>query len=176
MQRLSHVCRLLSVGLLLSLLSGCMAFNHVPRAERDPVYGLGQSAARLLDEQAWTPSLAQQVLLLAPPEIDNALDVKSGALNEALTRALLALKEGPQVLNWHKDRPGVSSQQWRLEVQLDTSGGKLLLSDRTLQPYQLTLNLSRRAGDNPLETRHFTLSGAFDQAALEALSLSSSAP
>lgn len=164
-----HRLRMLAATLLLSTLAGCMSLDQVPRAERDPIYGLGQSAARLIAEQPWTPPLEQQVLLLAPPEVDATLQANPGALNEALTRALLALKNGPQVLNWSTDRPAVDSRQWRLETTLEASGDALTLSDRTLQPYQLQLTLVRSASAERNETRTFTLSGAFDQAALESL-------
>ncbi|MDH2374329.1 hypothetical protein OW493_07430 [Cobetia sp. 14N.309.X.WAT.E.A4] len=169
MSRMSRGLRTLASLMLITGLTGCMGLDQVPRAERDPIYGLGQSAARLLDEQSWTPPLGEQVLLLAPPEVDASLEVQPGALNEALTRALLALKDGPQVLNWSNDRPGIDSLQWRLVARLDTSGGPLRLSDRTLQPYQLTLELVRRLSAERQQTRTFTLSGAFDQAALDAL-------
>ncbi|MGO2415081.1 MULTISPECIES: hypothetical protein [Cobetia] len=176
MQRLMRWGRPLVVALLLGLLAGCMGLDRVPRAERDPIYGLGQSAARLIAEQHWSPPLVQQVLLLAPPEVDATLDTQPGALNEALTRALLSLQDGPQVLNWSKDRPGIASNQWRLEAQLEANGVPLMLSDRTLQSYQLTLTLVRSTSAERNETRELMLSGAFDQAALEALAHTRTAP
>ncbi|HAR07073.1 MAG TPA: hypothetical protein DCR98_01480, partial [Cobetia sp.] len=79
-------------------------------------------------------------------------------------------------LNWSTDRPAVDSRQWRLETTLEASGVALTLSDRTLQPYQLQLTLVRSASAERNETRTFTLSGAFDQAALESLARNHPAP
>lgn len=176
MQHLKRWEYLLTTGVLLGLLTGCMGLDQVPRAERDPIYGLGQSAARLIAEQPWSPPLAQQVLLLAPPKVDAMLDTQPGALNEALTRALLSLQDGPQVLNWNNDHSGIASHQWRLETLLEASGIPLKLSDRTLQSYQLTLTLVRSTGVERNEIRTLTLNGAFDQAALEALARTRTAP
>lgn len=58
--RALHRLPMLAATLLLSTLAGCMSLDQVPRAERDPIYGLGQSAARLIAEQRWTPRLSNR--------------------------------------------------------------------------------------------------------------------
>ena len=84
---------------------------------------------------------------------------------ESLTRALLAVSDGPQVLEWRDAMAeGGGDNQWRLDSRLEADGPRLQLSDRELLPYRLSLELRRAGNGEP--AWHSEISGALDATAL----------
>ncbi|UYG07857.1 hypothetical protein [Halomonas sp. M4R1S46] len=158
--------RLLPLALLFLLLVGCAAPPEAPQSVRQALLGLGKRAA---EEVATSPALprptADQVLLLAMPEVDPDLQLDDTRLLESLSRALLGIDQGPQVLDW---RPALSEgaghNQWRLDSRLIASGPRLTLSDRQLLPYRLQLTLRRPGSETALWESH--IDGALDASAL----------
>ena len=153
-------------GLLaLLVFAGCAAPGEHAAPLRQALLGLGERAAEQVREVAALQPLERQVLLLSAPEVDAALSLETERVRESLTRALLALIPGPQILDW---RPGVAGEvgghQWRLASRLEATAPPLALSDRELLPYRLTLTLLRPGdGEAVWQTR---LEGAFDATAL----------
>ncbi len=107
---------------------------------------------------------SDQVLLLARPEVNAGLDIDNERFNESLVRALLAVSDGPQVLDWNTAMSDSGDNQWRLESRLMADGPPLTLSDRQLLPYRLTLTL-RRPGEEAARWEE-SLQGALDATAL----------
>ncbi|WP_148252479.1 hypothetical protein [Aidingimonas lacisalsi] len=149
------------------LMSACATTSDQPSDLRQALFGLSERAAEeVLATSVWTRPTEDVVLLLAAPEIDGTLNVDTERFSETLTRALLAVSDGPQVLNWQPRMADADlpDNQWLMESRLVADGPILRLSDRELLPYRLTLEL-RRPGDNePRWSRDF--SGAFDATAL----------
>lgn len=149
------------------VLTGCAAgAPERPQTVRQALFGLSQRAA---EEVAMAPTLprpaADQVLLLTPPLVDPLLGVDRERLLESLTRALLGLGDGPQVLDWQPAlSQGAGANQWRLDSRLLAAGPRLTLSDRALLPYRLRLTLRRPGDDTPLWQSH--VDGALDATAL----------
>ncbi len=156
------------VALLIALALGACASNPgPPKTVRQALYGLGERAAdATLAAPVWQVPDGDRVLLLAPPEIDATLAVEPDQFGETLTRALLAVDSGPQVLDWTPDGTTreAPDNQWLLESRLVAEGPPLTLSDRRLLPYRLELAL-RRPG-NPAPRWQQTLTGALDASAL----------
>ncbi|MCD6007380.1 hypothetical protein [Halomonas sp. IOP_31] len=156
------------IALLIALaLSGCASDPGPPRTARQALYGLGERAAEAtLAAPVWRVPEGERVLLLAPTEVDTALSIEPEQFGETLTRALLAVDAGPQVLDWMPDRTtrDVPDNQWLLESRLIAEGPALTLSDRRLLPYRLELALRRPGNDEPRWQQ--TLTGALDASAL----------
>ncbi|MBB3190187.1 hypothetical protein [Halomonas cerina] len=159
--------RLRSLLAAVLLLAGCAELQDAgPITVRQALFGLGERAAERVAE---APPLPQppidQVLLLAMPEVDTTFSLAPERLLESLTRALLGLEPGPQVLDWGPSlAQGGGENQWRLDSRLVADGPRLTLSDRTLLPYRLQLSLRRPGGDRPLWSTE--LAGALDASAL----------
>jgi hypothetical protein len=157
--------RLLVPLLLLALLSGCAGAPERPQTVRQALIALGERAA---NEVVAAPPLPQphtdQVLLLATPEIDTPLGIAPSRLLEGLARGLLAIDQGPQVLDWAPSLSEASDNQWRLDSRLESSAPRLTLSDRELLPYRLHLTLRRPGSKTPLWQA--SLDGALDATAL----------
>ncbi|SDK00803.1 hypothetical protein [Billgrantia gudaonensis] len=155
------------VPLLLTLfiLNGCATSANRIEPVRQALLGLGNSAAQRIGEIDALQPLEQQVLLLAAPEVDSELGVGVERMRESLTRALLGIAPGPQVLDWQPGMEGSTEpHQWRLKSRLEAAAPRLRLSDRELLPYRLTLMLQRPDDDATLwET---SIEGAFDATAL----------
>ncbi|MFY0992800.1 hypothetical protein [Halomonas sp. C05BenzN] len=156
----------LTASLLVLLLTGCAASPERPETLRQALLNLGERAAeRILDAPSMPRPPTDQVLLMAPPEVDVALSIGQERFLESLTRALLGVSEGPQVLDWSDAMAeGSSDNQWRLESRLEADGPRLQLSDRALLPYRLSLALRRPGADETLWEEQ--ISGAFDATAL----------
>ncbi|HSH50042.1 MAG TPA: hypothetical protein VK991_15830 [Halomonas sp.] len=157
--------QLLVAMLLLALLSACAGAPERPQTVRQALLALGERAA---SEVAAAPPLPQpqadQVLLLATPEVDRELGIAPSRLLEGLARGLLAIDQGPQVLDWAPTLPAAGDNQWRLDSRLESSGPRLTLSDRELLPYRLHLRLRRPGSATPLWQT--SLVGALDATAL----------
>ena len=158
--------RCLALITLLLMLAGCAAQPQGPETVRQALFGLGERAAEQVASASTLPTPhGDLVLLLATPDVDPALDISDERLMESLTRALLGLDEGPQVLDW---RPAIVGEaggnQWRLDSSLAASGPRLTLSDRELLPYRLTLTLRRPGESQHLWQTH--IDGALDATAL----------
>lgn len=150
----------------LLLLAGCAAQPDSPETLRQALFGLGERAAeRVIEAPPLPRPPADQVLLLATPEVDDALGIGRERFLESLTRALLGSSDGPQVLDWSDAMvEGGGDNQWRLDSRLEADGPRLQLSDRELLPYRLNLALRRPGSDETLwETE---IHGAFDATAL----------
>ncbi|MCW4151990.1 hypothetical protein OM427_20945 [Halomonas sp. 18H] len=158
--------RLLALIALMLMLAGCAAKPQGPETVRQALFGLGERAAEQLASASPLPKPhADLVVLLATPEVDPALGITSESLMESLTRALLGLEAGPQVLDWRSAIAGdAGGNQWRLDSRLTASGPRLTLSDRELLPYRLTLNLRRPGQDASHWQSH--IDGALDASAL----------
>lgn len=149
------------------LLVGCAGPGDTrPTTVRQALFGLGERAAERVAE---APPLPQppddQVLLLAMPEVDASFSLAPERLLESLTRALLGLAPGPQVLDWGPSlAQGGGENQWRLDSRLVADGPPLALSDRTLLPYRFQLSLRRPGADQALWSTQ--LAGALDASAL----------
>lgn len=164
---MSRAGKWLSLGLALLLLSACATQPAPPTTQRQALYGLGERAAQAtLGEHAWPRPLGEIVLLLVRPEIDAELGVDTERFRETLTRALLAHREGPQVLNWTPAMADASApdNQWLLDSRLKAEGPALTLSDRRLLPYRLELALRRPGDSAPRWT--WAIDGALDASAL----------
>lgn len=151
---------------LIIMLAGCATAPQGPKTVRQALFGLGERAAeQVVGSPTLPPPHDDLVLLLATPEIDSAMQVSPEHLLESLTRAMLGLDEGPQVLDWRPTlAKGAGSNQWRLDSELASSGPRLKLSDRELLPYRLNLTLRRPGSDQPLWQTH--IDGALDATAL----------
>jgi len=152
--------------LALTLLAGCAGAPERPDSSiRQALFNLGERAAALV---MTAPDLPQppsdQVLLLARPEVNAGLGIENERFNESLVRALLAISDGPQVLDWNTNLTDSGDNQWRLESRLMADGPRLSLSDRELLPYRLTLTL-RRPGEEAARWEQ-SLQGALDSTAL----------
>jgi hypothetical protein len=149
------------------ILAGCAAPPDPSDHIRQALLSLGNRAADQVMEAAELQPPGDQVLLLAPPEVDASLSIGSDRVLENLTRALLGVSSGPQVLDW---RPAMAeaghgaTRQWRLESRLEATAPRLQLSDRDLLPYRLTLTLHRPDADDTLWQTE--IEGAFDATAL----------
>ena len=153
--------------LLLMVLSACVGQPERPTTQRQALYGLGERAASAsVTAPNWQRPITEIVLLLDRPEIAASLGVDAERFRETLTRALLAVEPGPQVLNWTPvmAETAVPDNQWRLQSRLLADGPALTLSDRHLLPYRLKLTLHRPGDKQPLWQQ--TLYGAFDASAL----------
>lgn len=153
--------------LLLIVLTGCVSQPERPATQRQALYGLGERAASAsVTAPDWQRPITEIVMLLDRPEIAASLGVDTARFRETLTRALLAVEPGPQVLNWTPAmaETAIPDNQWRLESRLLADGPALTLSDRRLLPYRLELTLHRPGDAQPLWQQ--TLYGAFDASAL----------
>lgn len=148
------------------LLAGCAGLDEEPRNMRQAVYGMSSQAAEaLLASPPWSGMSQDMVVMLAPPTVDATLGISAGRLTETLGRALLALEDGPQVLDWTptmltEDAP---ANHWVLESRLDGTD-VIRLSDRELLLYQWKITLRRPGQEAP--SWQATLSGALDASAL----------
>ncbi len=147
------------------LLVGCATQPPAPDPIRQALQNLSDRAANRVMNVVELQPTQEQVLLLAAPSVDTSLSIAPERFRENLTRAMLRVSDGPQVLDWRPAMAGNSGDhQWRLETQLDASAPRLQLSDRELLPYRLTLSLYRPDADTALwETE---IEGAFDATAL----------
>ncbi len=153
--------------LMVLLLAGCATgAPERPETVRQALHGMAERAAeRVVAAPPLPHPVSEQVLLLAPPEVDAGLGVGGDRLLESLSRGLLGRDEGPQVLDWQAPLSrGAGANQWRLDSRLIAAGPRLTLSDRTLLPYRLELTL-RRPGD-PTPLWQARLDGALDASAL----------
>lgn len=153
--------------LLLIVLTGCVGQPERPTTQREALYGLGERAASAsVTAPNWQRPITEIVLLLDRPEIEASLGIDTARFRETLTRALLAVEPGPQVLNWTPAmaETAIPENQWRLQSRLLADGPALTLSDRRLLPYRLELSLYRPGDAQPLWQQ--TLTGAFDASAL----------
>lgn len=152
--------------LLALLLAGCAAAPERPETLRQALFNLGERAAiRVTEAPALPRPPGDQVLLLAAPEVNGELGIGQERFRESLTRALLAVGDGPQVLDWTDSMgEGGGDNQWRLESRLMADGPRLRLSDRELLPYRLTLILRRPDGESVMWEE--SLQGALDATAL----------
>ncbi len=153
--------------LIALVLNGCASNQGPPKTVRQALYGLGERAAETtLAAPVWQVPDGERVLLLAPAEIDAALPIEPAQFGETLTRALLAVDSGPQVLDWTPARASheTPDNQWLLESRLIAEGPALTLSDRRLLPYRLELTLRRPGNTEPRWQQ--TLTGALDASAL----------
>ncbi|RTR05580.1 hypothetical protein [Halomonas nitroreducens] len=150
----------------LLVLAGCAGAPEPPQTVRQALLGLGKRAAEQVATTSALPRpTADQVLLLAMPEVDPDLQVDDTRLLESLTRALLGIEQGPQVLDWQPTlSEGAGRNQWRLDSRLMATGPRLTLSDRQLLPYRLKLAL-RRPGDEGAVWES-QIDGALDASAL----------
>lgn len=148
------------------LLAGCAAAPDRPETLRQALFNLGERAAdRVVEAPALPRPPADQVLLLVAPEVNGELGIGQERFRESLTRALLAVGDGPQVLDWTDSMgEGGGTNQWRLESRLTADGPRLRLSDRELIPYRLTLVLRRPDGESVMWEEN--LQGALDATAL----------
>jgi len=159
--------RVAGVITLCLLLAGCAGLGDAPPDDmRQAVYGMSdQAAEELLAAPPWSGATQDMVVMLAPPTVDATFNISAARLTETLARALLALEDGPQVLDW---TPGMTTDDapdnhWILESHLN-GNGVIRLSDRELLPYRLEITL-RRPGNDAVSWRA-TLSGALDASAL----------
>lgn len=162
------------IGLLTIILAGCSLWHRTESEEvrqRDAVQRLGVDAISQLFDPAGQLSLSSDdMVLVARPDIAPTMvklpadaQVDGPRLRNALVRAILQLKDMPQVIGWapHNEEVEMAPPLWRLDSQFSASA-PLALSDRLLFPYSLTLTLQH--SDQSKHT--VTLSGAFDSQAL----------
>lgn len=164
---MSHSLKAILAFLSILLLAvGCAGSPERPETLRQALVALGERAAERLIETSPLPDPpADQVLLLSITEVDPGFGLASQAVEESLMRALLGLSNGPQALDWSDSMAkGAGDNQWRLEARLVGDGERLMLSDRELLPYRLTLVLTRPGQDTALWTAE--IQGAFDATAL----------
>ncbi|PMR75705.1 hypothetical protein [Billgrantia endophytica] len=149
----------------LLLLAGCAARPPEPDPIRRALQNLSDRATdRMMQVDELQPP-GDQVLLLVSPEVERSLEIEPERFLETLTRALLSVSPGPQVLDWRPAMAGDgSAHQWRLETRLEATAPRLRLSDRDLLPYRLTLTLYRP--DNNGALWQTEIEGAFDATAL----------
>lgn len=147
------------------LLTGCASQPPEPDPMRRALQNLSDRAADRLMNVAEIQPPQDQVILLDTPSVDISLNIASERFLENLTRAMLRVSDGPQVLDWRPAMAGDSGgHQWRLESRLEATAPRLQLSDRELLPYRLTLALFRPNNEGALwET---SIDGAFDATAL----------
>ncbi|SDN93429.1 hypothetical protein SAMN04487957_102430 [Halomonas shengliensis] len=149
----------------LVLLAGCAGSPERPDPVRQALFNLGERAAERVMAAPTLPRPAgDQVLLLANPEVNAGLGIGEARFRESLVRALLAVGDGPQVLDWGDGLSAGGDNQWRLESRLVADGPRLSLSDRELLPYRLTLTLRRPGEERALWEE--SLQGALDATAL----------
>lgn len=168
-----HYGRGFAVSLLAGCISGC-ALWHTESEEvrqRDAVQRLGVDAiTQLFDAPRQVALSTDDMVLVARPDItpvtvklpvDAQVDVPR--LRNALVRAILQLKDMPQVVGWapRNEEVELAPPLWRLDSRF-SAFPPISLSDRQLYPYMLSLTLLRP--DRPQHT--ITLSGAFDSQAL----------
>ncbi|MFN2330897.1 MAG: hypothetical protein ABR580_03365 [Halomonas sp.] len=158
--------RLSLLAVLPLLLVGCASAPDRPETLRQALFNLGERAAsRVMQAPALPQPPGNQVLLLANPEVNGELGIGQERFRESLSRALLAVSDGPQVLDWTESMgTGGGANQWRLESRLMADGPRLRLSDRELLPYRLTLVLRRPDGASVMWEE--SLQGALDATAL----------
>ncbi|TDO06706.1 MULTISPECIES: hypothetical protein [Halomonas] len=158
--------RRLTLLLTSLVLAGCAAAPQESTTLHEALLGLSERAAEQLTASPPLPQPAvDQVLLLDTPEVDRRLGVDEERLLESLTRALLAVPDGPQVLGWRLAMAeGGSDNHWRLASRLEANGPPLQLSDRELLPYRLSLELRRPGNGEPAWRSE--ISGALDATAL----------
>lgn len=151
---------------LLVLLSGCAGAPERPDSHiRQALFNLGErAAARVMAAPELSRPPSDLVLLLSPSEVDASLGITEERFQESLVRALLAVSDGPQVLDWGGDLSEGGDNQWRLESRLIADGPRLSLSDRELLPYRLKLTL-RRPGEEAARWQA-SVQGALDATAL----------
>lgn len=158
----------LLIGMLSLAVSGCAGLmSQNPPDAREALRGLADNAAQgLLETPPWAPTATSAVtILMRQADVDAALPITPGALNEALARGLLSQTDAPHVLDWAPQSISTrGNAQWLLQARLSAETPPLRLSDRTLQPYHLQFDLSR-PGD---ESSHWQwqASGAVDLDAL----------
>ncbi|MGL6252075.1 MAG: hypothetical protein ACRC3F_14220 [Billgrantia desiderata] len=150
---------------LIMLLAGCAAQPPEPDPIRRALQNLSDRAVdRVIQVDALQPP-ADQVLLLVSPQVDDSLEIDSDRFLESLTRALLGVSDGPQVLDWRPAMAGEGgAHQWRMESRLEATAPRLRLTDRDLLPYRLTLSLHRPDNDGALWQTE--VEGACDATAL----------
>ena len=147
------------------LLVGCATQPPEPDPIRRALQNLSDRATDRLLKVAEIQPPQEQVLLLAAPSVDTSLSIAPERFRENLTRAMLRVSDGPQVLDWRPAMAGDSGDhQWRLESRLEATAPRLQLSDRELLPYRLTLALFRP--DNAAALWETSIEGAFDATAL----------
>ncbi|SHM71849.1 hypothetical protein SAMN05660971_03701 [Halomonas cupida] len=148
------------------IMTGCASQPDQPRTLRQALLALGQSAAMEVADSVplQATSLRDQVLLLSPPGVDGRLTVDQSQLQESLTRGLLGIEDGPQVLDWQPGDTPQNTSQWLVDSRLIADGPRLKLSDRELLPYRLELRM-RRPGDGAALWSS-VINGAFDADAL----------
>ncbi|TDB04786.1 hypothetical protein [Halomonas marinisediminis] len=151
---------------LLALLTGCAGAPERPDSTiRQALFNLGERAAtRVMAAPELPRPPSDQVLLLSPSEVDDSLGIEDERFQESLVRALLAVSDGPQVLDWGDGLSEGGDNQWQLESHLEADGPRLTLSDRELLPYRLKLTL-RRPGEEAARWQA-SLQGALDATAL----------
>ncbi|MFG6158536.1 hypothetical protein ACGTNG_07000 [Halomonas sp. 1390] len=150
----------------LLVLVGCAGAPEQPTTVRQALFGMSERAAEAVTATPPLPRPAvDEVLLLAMPQVDARLPLTDARLLESLTRALLAVDDGPQVLEWRAAMAeGGRDNQWRLETRLRADGPRLRLSDRELLPYRLSLVLYPAGRDAPAWRSE--IAGALDATAL----------
>lgn len=159
-----HSTALLALAWL-ALLTGCTSAPERPDSHiRQALFNLGERAAERVMTAPLPRPASDQVLLLSRPEVDAGLSIEDERFQESLVRALLAVGDGPQVLDWGDGLVEGGDNQWRLESRLITDGPRLALSDRELLPYRLMLTLSR-PGEEAARWEE-SLQGALDATAL----------
>lgn len=161
------------IGAVLGCLSGCSLWHTESEEvrQRDAVQRLGVDAMTQIFDPAGHLALSKDdLVLVARPDIAPVVtklpvdaQVDGPRLRNALVRAILQLKDMPQVVGWapHNENTGLAAPLWRLDSHF-SAFPPISLSDRQLFPYLLMLTLQRP--DQPGHT--VTLSGAFDSQAL----------
>ncbi len=153
---------LIAIMLLAALLSGCAGMSGSSDSQRPPLERLGARAARAVIEGAGSEQ--PMTLQMAPLEADAAFGADAARrLDNALTRALLALPNGPQLIPAFvgpDDLAQLPADQWLLTSTLRAPSQALQLTDRQLQPYRLLLSLYRGGSATPFWQR--TLEGVLE--------------
>lgn len=162
-----------ALGLLIGCLSGCSLWRTESEEvrQRDAVQRLGVDAVTQLFATMPPMTLAPgDMVLVARPDIAPVAvklpvdaQVDGPRLRNALVRAILQIKDMPQVVGWapRDEEVELASPLWRLNSRF-SAFPPISLSDRQIFPYLLTLSLQRP--DRPEHA--MTLSGAFDSQAL----------
>ncbi|WP_148663925.1 hypothetical protein [Kushneria konosiri] len=139
--------------LLALLMTGCAGMDNDLSRHRTPLENLGQTAAvDVLKAPPWPDSTSHRVILVTPVEADADFGACADArFDDALIRRLLSARDGPQVLSVAQAsaQPETPDNQWRLSSDLQSPLGAIVLSDRKLYPYRLTLTL-RRGNSNDI--------------------------
>lgn len=167
--------RWMSLALVMGGLTGCSLWRTESEEvrQRDAVQRLGVDAITRLFDPAEQVSLSgDNLVLVARPDIDPVTaklpidaQVDGPRLRNALVRAILQVKDMPQVVGWapRDEEIELAPPLWRLNSHF-SAFTPISLSDRQLFPYLLSLTLQRP--DQPPHT--VRLSGAFDSQALKA--------